>query len=383
MSDLRYSVSVYERSDSPDWWARAYIAGEGGKKRRWNTGVAIGSNRRESRREGQRAAESQARERLTTQHEADTGRAISLVASRLLERKIRDRRRDRAVTSLCWAIEKRVLPHFGPQRDVTTIKRAELEAFKQSLIDQGLAPTSINNALTGIRQILKQACEVDQLMESVPLVRNVPVDQDGKGRALTSDEVSALIAGVHPRNEEARDWLVLLANTGLRRTESLAVEWSWIDWSAGLMRVPATFRKGGRRQNAPTPLNSAAMEMLRDRKRRLEERGLYDPKGRVWLQGDHDEARRQAAKRAGLGRVRSHDLRYTAGSLALANGASLAEVRDLLNHSTLAMVNRYAHTYGSRLQDIAERIAIPTPKTVTVSDSVPTKRSKKGFKGKI
>ncbi len=356
--ELKYSVSVYERKDSPCWWARAYLKGEGGKDRRWNTGIAIGTNRRESRRDGQRAAEKQAGERLVAVHEADSGRSLAMVAARLIKQKVRDDRQDRAVTSLSWVLDKRVKPYFGDGRDVTTIRRADLESFKQHLLDKGLAPTSVNNALTGIRQVLKYAAEVEELIDAVPLIRNVRVDQEGKGRALSEDEIQALIANVWPTADEAREWIILLANTGLRRTESLSMLWSWIDWNECVLRVPAQYRKGRRRQAAPTPLNSAAMAMLEARRERLKASGDYDPVGRVWLQSDHDQARREAARRAGLGKVRSHDLRHTAGSRAWEAGASLPEVRDLLGHSTLAMVNRYAHSSGERLKSVAERIAV-------------------------
>ena len=40
---------------------------------------------------------------------------------------------------------------------------------------------------------------------------------------------------------------------------------------------------------------------------------------------------------------RFHDLRHTAASYLAMNGASLAEIAEILGHKTLQMVKRYAH----------------------------------------
>ena len=46
---------------------------------------------------------------------------------------------------------------------------------------------------------------------------------------------------------------------------------------------------------------------------------------------------------AGLDDFRFHDLRHTAASYLAMNGASIAELSEILGHKTLQMVKRYAH----------------------------------------
>jgi integrase len=50
-----------------------------------------------------------------------------------------------------------------------------------------------------------------------------------------------------------------------------------------------------------------------------------------------------ALKNAGIEDFRFHDLRHSAASYLAMNGASLAEIAEVLGHKTLQMVRRYAH----------------------------------------
>lgn len=294
---------------------------------------------------------------------AATSTSLAAVAQRMLRHKEAEGKRTRTVDTHTLNLDVHGIPFFGENRDVRTIRRSDLEAFKRHLHGKGKAPITINNNLTAIRQVLKYAWLAEELLESVPNVPNVKVPNESKGRALTHDELVALINAVDPRAKEAREWLVFLANTGLRKAEALAVRWDWIDWAERVLRVPAVYRKGGKAQAVPVPLNDTVTALLRDRQTRPKQPSL----GRVWFQQKHDGARNSAVERAKLGgRVRNHDLRHTLGSLAHAAGASLPEVRDLLGHSGLAMVSRYAHSYQGRLREVTQRIQVDPLCGVTV-----------------
>jgi site-specific recombinase XerD len=53
---------------------------------------------------------------------------------------------------------------------------------------------------------------------------------------------------------------------------------------------------------------------------------------------------------AGLPRQRFHDFRHAAGSIALAEGASLRAVQEMLGHKSIATTaNIYAHVYEAEL----------------------------------
>ena len=64
-----------------------------------------------------------------------------------------------------------------------------------------------------------------------------------------------------------------------------------------------------------------------------------DPKKPVDLRAPFESALKQAR----LENFHWHDLRHTCASYLAMNGASLAEIAEVLGHKTLQMVKRYAH----------------------------------------
>lgn len=62
---------------------------------------------------------------------------------------------------------------------------------------------------------------------------------------------------------------------------------------------------------------------------------------------------------ASIGRpdARPHDLRHTAATVAIASGADVKSVQDLLGHATASFtLNVYAHTSEQMMKDTAARM---------------------------
>jgi integrase len=64
-----------------------------------------------------------------------------------------------------------------------------------------------------------------------------------------------------------------------------------------------------------------------------------------------------AAERIGVPDLRPHDLRHTAASLAIAAGADVKVVQQMLGHASAAMtLDRYGHLFGDRLDEVADAL---------------------------
>lgn len=63
-----------------------------------------------------------------------------------------------------------------------------------------------------------------------------------------------------------------------------------------------------------------------------------------------------AVKKAQITNLRFHDLRHSCASNLAMNGASLAEIAEVLGHKTLAMVKRYAHLSETHTVGVLSRM---------------------------
>ena len=102
------------------------------------------------------------------------------------------------------------------------------------------------------------------------------------------------------------------------------------------------------------PAHSSAREALVNRMRFCDENSPATP----WVFA-HESGERlrsisngfnSACRRAGIKDFHIHDLRHTCAAWLVSSGAQLADVKDLLGHSTITMTERYAHLAPKRVR---------------------------------
>ena len=104
------------------------------------------------------------------------------------------------------------------------------------------------------------------------------------------------------------------------------------------------------------PLAGPALGLLRDlsRVRRIDSDLVFaGPDGRAIFPRKPWERALAAAEIADF---RFHDLRHSAASYLAMNGATLAEIAEVLGHKTLAMVKRYAHLTEAHTAKVVTRM---------------------------
>ena len=140
----------------------------------------------------------------------------------------------------------------------------------------------------------------------------------------------------------------LLALTGMRRGDVLALRWEWIDWQRGLIKLP-TSKTGAR----DVPLTPQALAYLKRQKGTVARVGLVccttegkpiHPENveRAW------QSVRELAKldgRDGKPAARLHDLRHSWASDAVSAGVPLYVVGAVLGHRVPTTTARYAHLH--------------------------------------
>lgn len=196
-------------------------------------------------------------------------------------------------------------------------------------------------------------------------------------RVLTPPQVKMLLETARGDRWEAL--YVLAVTSGMRLGELLALKWRDVDIEAANLQVRGNLQRTTAGLVIGTPkttksrrkvaLTAMAVEALRQhRVRQLEERLRL---GEAWGDGDDadlvfpngvgkpmegtDLLRTQfypLLSRAGLPRVRFHDLRHTAATLMLLERIPAKVVSEMLGHSTIAItLNLYSHVLPEMQQE--------------------------------
>ncbi len=289
---------------------------------------------------------------------------------------------ERFRTELCAGI-----PDWVKQAFITRVLKARpghAEArAKQRANRLRISTRSINKALTVLSMVFNYAMRnqwvtrnpavyVEHARDERPLEER-PLDMD----VLTPEEVEALREAATPATY--RDGKLITNNyrllisfavfTGCRVAEILGAAWSHIDWTSGEFRVRRAFREGHFHEpKTRTSYRSIALPafLLRELKvwRLACPKGPYDlifPNvdgqpmnySNLITRGFHP-----ARKRAGIRRIRFHDLRHTYASLMIRNGEDIVVVSRLMGHANASFTfNVYCHMLPRKRNPIGDRLA--------------------------
>jgi integrase len=248
-----------------------------------------------------------------------------------------------------WAsyLKVHILPAFG-HLELRAITREQVKSFAAGLT---LAPTTSRAVVRLLRAILADAVDSGRIIrnpaERVHAGANVERRADPMHVAMVAGKVPAIADAIAPRHRAA---VLLMATTGLRLGECLALTTDRVDWLRHTIRID---RQLAKRQTVgvfaepktragvrSVPVPAEVTDMLAAHLAELPagDHGLIftTHSGRVMIRPVWSKAYRAACEAAGLDglRFRSHDLRHVASSSLIASGLSVAAVQAVLGHST-------------------------------------------------
>lgn len=178
-------------------------------------------------------------------------------------------------------------------------------------------------------------------MNSNPLLKvTKPKEPRGRVRWLSDDERGRLVAAC--QKSESSDLycaMIVALSTGGRRNE-IGVRWPDVDFTRRSITLFET--KNDEIRSLPLVGHAFDLMLARSKVRRIDTDMVF-PSYKAGQPIDLRKSFETALKRAGVKNFRWHDLRHTTASYLAMNGASLAEIAEVLGHKTLAMVKRYAH----------------------------------------
>lgn len=204
------------------------------------------------------------------------------------------------------------------------------------------SPATANRYMTILSHVFAVAVNEWELLESHPMKKLAKLKEPrGRVRFLDDKERAKLLDACKESKHTGLYTIVVLAlSTGARRGEITNLRWKDVDFKRKVITLHET--KNGERR--VLPLTGHALECMQKHQkiRRIDTDFVFpstDPAQVTNLQFYWY----QALKKAGITDFRFHDLRHSAASYLAMNGASLAEIAEVLGHKTLQMVKRYAH----------------------------------------
>lgn len=283
-------------------------------------------------------------------------------------------------------LDRYVLVYFSPRTRLTDITPSHVAAFVAWLCKQTrpapttndperrvpLADKSVRNYVIPLRACLATAVR-EGLLRTNP-ARDIDLPHRGSVedaeaedvKAMTEDELRALLA-LTP--ERWRLFFRVLASTGLRVSEAIALQWRHLnlDGSTPHLSVRRALVKGmgapkSRHSRRDVPLDADLALALREHRRDSEWPGDDDL---VFTVGNGspimpNNLRRRVlkptAQEAGVPWVGFHSFRHTCASLLFAQGRNAVQVqRWLAHHSAAFTLARYVHLLDG---DIGEPLAL-------------------------
>jgi integrase len=220
-----------------------------------------------------------------------------------------------------------------------------------------LSPKSIKNIRATLRKVLVSA-KAWGYLDAVPELPTVKVPEPGWDFFNGSESEKLLAAA---RTEEERTLLLFALRTGARAGEQIALEWGDIDW---VNRRVVLRRSSTRGEVGPTkqgrdrrvPLCDSLHNALRRHRHIRGDLVFCNPDGSPYSLWQLHERLWATCRRAGLRRVRWHDLRHSFASQAVMEGVPMKVVQEWLGHSTITMVMRYAHLAPGADNDFFRRL---------------------------
>ncbi|MFV0321703.1 MAG: tyrosine-type recombinase/integrase [Alphaproteobacteria bacterium] len=264
------------------------------------------------------------------------------------------------------------------------ITTKHIEDYRQKRIKQGLTHATINRDLNILKGLFSRGIEWGAIADTpFRRLKNLRVDKKGNTRFLSKEEEQALRGALRERDRLKREkrassdkWhldrgyelhtaryedyayvdylepMVLVAlNTGMRRGELLSLTWQDIDLKQNIISLKGKNTKSAQSRNIP--MNDEVKDIIT----KLHDEGV--------TAGDYlfthpltgkpmkeiGKAWREVVKQAGIEGFRFHDLRHTFASNLARHNQSPYTLQSLLGHSSLEMVQRYAHIGDDTLQD--------------------------------
>jgi integrase len=247
------------------------------------------------------------------------------------------------------AYESLVRRHFNEMNNlpINRISTPRVEKFIASKQVSGMNLSTLRKVIALFNQLMQYAVRYKYIDYNPVRDAERPKGQgkikDSVIRVLPPEKIPALIDAID--GHEYKMLTTLAIFSGARQGELFGLKWSDIDWENRQIRIKRTFN-GGRWYQPKTKTSKRSVDLGENTMNQLKRWKLACPPNDLDLvfpncEGTPLESNnvrnrvfKPALKRAGLPKMRFHDLRHTFASLLLDQGESIKYVQSQLGHAS-------------------------------------------------
>lgn len=278
-------------------------------------------------------------------------------------------------------IKNHIIPAIGNVQ-LQQLNGKHIQDLYNTMTDAGLSGKTVKNVSAVLHKALNQAVTLKYIPLNPCIGSELPASVKHEIRPLTDDEIPLFLNEIE--DSPMRNAFALCLFAGLREGECLGLSWGQVDFQRGRITISQQLqrekKKGGEyyissstksgktRTIEPPPI--AFQYLKAERNRQLENRfkaaeAWDNPDNLVFTNelGGHLAIitfyRHFKKIAAAIGRpdARPHDLRHSCATVALASGADIKSVQDLLGHATASFtLDVYGHVSDKMKQDTAARM---------------------------
>jgi integrase len=249
----------------------------------------------------------------------------------------------------------RIMPRFGHLK-LSEIKVRQIQTLMMDIREEGLASKSADQHGQLMRRMGNLAVKwgyLDvnfangiQLYHEFNQVENIPTDEQmAKLIHVLKTDANRAICNI----------VLFLLNTGCRLGEALTLQWSHLAVDEKVWTVPSKSSKSKRPRQVL--LTDSALNLLKQIDRKESDVYVFTNRKTNKHYVQIFKPWNRLRKKAGLPKLRLHDLRHSFASILVNNGASLYQVSQLLGHADTRVTQRYAHLSTETLLTAANAVS--------------------------
>ncbi len=264
-------------------------------------------------------------------------------------------------------IKKKVMPYLGKMK-INEISKVTIIQWQNALMDsrdesgKGYSPTYLRTIHAQLSSVLNHACKYYNLQNNVARQVGSMGSKEAKEMDFwTQEEFEKFVEAIKDKPEFYHAFEMLYW-CGLRMGELLALTKEKFDFANKTIKIDQSLQRIDGENHITEPKTKKSirtivmpdflaenMESYLEGFYELQDKDLIFPLSKSSL---HREMNR-GCKRAGVKRIRVHDLRHSHVSLLIELGYSTIAIADRVGHESIDITYRYAHLFPTKQADMA------------------------------